>query len=563
MNLRSCLIAALLLLPGVPAAAAPAEDGDERLLREAGIASDGPALLRFFRDRVAGGDERDRIAALIKQLGDDSFDQREKASAQLVAIGAKAEAQLREAVKNPPEAEVKQRAELCLREIAKGGTARLPGAAARVLARRKPDGAVTALLAYLPSADGETGREAVADALAALALRDGKPDPALLAALEDKLALKRATAATALARAGAKEQLPALRKLLKDPDAVVRLRVALALAAVRDKEAVPTLVDLLADLPPNQGAEAEEVLRILAGDAAPEVTLGPSETARKAAREAWAAWWKKNADKVDLAKLADGPREFGYTLVVQINLPAAGAGRLSGRVAEFGRDGKVRWQIEGLAGPRDAQMLPNGNVFIFESSGRRLTERTTKGEIVWEKSITAAAGTAGIPLSAQRLANGNVFVAMRGGLLEIDRDGKEVWSYKPTAAGSIYAAHKSRTGEVALVTLNGTCTLLDAKGKETGTFRACRLSTTAGIDLLANGNVLVPDYAQNKVIEFDPKGKAVWEASVERPGSVVRLANGHTLVGSPLATRVVELDRDGKEVWKLSTEGRVYRASRR
>ena len=562
MNLRTCSIAALLLFPGVPAATAPAEDGDERLLREAGIASDGPALLQFFRDRVAGGDDRDRIAALIKQLGDDSFDQREKASAQLVAIGAKAEAQLREAVKNPPEAEVKQRAELCLREIAKGGTARLPGAAARVLARRKPEGAVTALLAYLPSADGETAREAVTDALSALALRDGKADPALIAALEDKLALKRATAAAALARAGAKEQMPALRKLLKDPDAVVRLRVALALVAVRDKEAVPTLVDLLADLPPNQGAEAEEVLRILAGDAAPEATLGPSETAQGRPRSL--------GRLVEEERRQGGPGETGRG-AARIRLHPGCADRSSccrRREAER-TGGGIRPRRQGpLANRRTgraarcaaAAQRQRVHLRVHRPAPHRTHHH---GGNRVGKDDPGGGGPAGLPLSAQRLANGNVFIAMRGGLVEIDRDGKEVWNYKPTAAGSIYAAHKSRTGEVALVTLNGTCTLLDAKGKETATFRACRPSASGGIDVLANGNVLVPDYTRNKVIEFDPKGKAVWEADAERPGSVVRLANGHTLVGSQLANRIVELDRDGKEVWKLSTEGRVYRASRR
>jgi len=82
------------------------------------------------------------------------------------------------------------------------------------------------------------------------------------------------------------------------------------------------------------------------------------------------------------------------------------------------------------------------------------------------------------------------------------------------------------------------------------------------MDLLPNGNVLVPNYAQSKVVEFDAKGKVVWEANVERPGSAVRLPNGHTLVSCPIAKRVVELDRDGKEVWKCETEGRPYKAYR-
>src|SRR5581483_8211090 len=106
-------------------------------------------------------------AALIAQLGDDAFDKREMASSQLVAIGSKAEAQLREALKSGPEAEVKQRAEWCLQQIAKGGSGKVAAAAARLLARRKPDGAAEVLLAYLPSAEGEAAAEEVRGALAA------------------------------------------------------------------------------------------------------------------------------------------------------------------------------------------------------------------------------------------------------------------------------------------------------------------------------------------------------------------------------------------------------------
>jgi HEAT repeat protein len=558
---RTChlSLASLGLLASICALAADS-DPDERALREAGIGTDGPALVQFFRSRLVSTADRDKIVGLITQLGDDAFDKREMASSQLVAIGSKAEAQLREALKNGPEAEVKQRAEWCLQQIAKGGSGKVAAAAARLVARRKPDGAAEVLLAYLPNAEGEAAAEEVRNALVAVALRDGKADPALVAALEDKTALKRVAAAVALARAGAKEQLPAVRKLLRDPEAAVRLRVALALAGARDKEAVPALIDLLAELPARQGEEAEDVLRALAGEQAPDAALGESEISRRAARDAWAAWWKKNADKVDLAKLAEAPRERGYTLVVMLDQPAkpakAAAAR-AGRVVEYDREGKVRWQIEGLQAPRDAQVLPNGNVLVFEYTARRLTERTTKGEVVWDKT---APGNE-IVLGAQRLANGNTFLATRTGLVEIDREGKEVASH-PVADG-LYTARKLRTGEVAYVTMPGKCVRLDAAGKEVASFEVGRVSPTGSMELLPNGHVLLANYTGSKVTEFDEKGKEVWSAEVARPTSVTRLANGHVLVCSLTGQCVIELDRDGKEVWKQPVDGRPYRASRR
>jgi HEAT repeat protein len=544
----------LALLVSVSFLTAADPDGDERVLRDAGVGTDGAALLQFFRDRAVVGADREKIAALIKQLGDETFDVREKASAQLVVFGAKAAPQLREAAKNPPEAEVKQRAEWCLQQITKGGSAIVPAAAARLLARHKPEGAAGVLLAYLPNVDGEAAAEEVSNALAAVALRNGKADPVLVTALSDKLAANRAAAAVALVKAGEKEERPTVRKLLRDTDAGVRLRVALALVVARDKDAVPVLIDLLADLPRDRGSEAEEVLLALAGEAAPDAVLRESEASRRAARDAWAAWWKKNADKADLAKLVETPRELGYTLILHLDAPNGGR---PSRVVEYDRDGKVRWQIEGLESPRDAQVLPNGNVFICEVTTRRLTERTTKGEIVWEKTVP---GTAGV-LGAQRLANGNTFVTTRTGLVEIDHDGKEVASHP--IATAIYAARKLRTGEMVYVTVPGKCVRLDAAGKEVANFEVGRISAVGNIDVLPNGNVLVAVFSQNKVAEFDAKGKEVWSAPLDRPSSVARLRNGHVLVCRGAGLCVIELDRDGKEMWKQSLQGRPYRATRR
>jgi hypothetical protein len=557
---------ALLTLLSAVGTAAAAGDADERVLRDAGVGTEGPALLQFFKSRTAAGTDRDGIAALVKRLGDDDFDVREKASADLAAVGATAEPQLREAAEKSSDAEVRRRAEDCLRKLSKGTDPSLIAAAARLLGARKPAGAAEVLLAYLPAAPGEAASEAVGAALGAVAVTDGKADPAVVKALDDKSPVKRAAAAVALCRGGAKGELPAVRKLLKDAEASVRLKVAVALAVARDKEAVPVLIELLADVPPEQGYDAEDVLRTLAGDSGPDVDLGKDAAERKKARDAWAAWWKKSGDKADLAKLADGVGS-GRTLLIVRDSTAAKS--IQGRVVEVGRDGKVRWQIEGLQNPVDAQPLPGGRVLICEATGRRLTERTTKGEVVWEKTLPGRT-TAGLPVGAQRLANGNTFVVTRTGVLEIDRDGKEVWNYRPSE-GTVYTARKGRNGEVAIITITGTCVWLDADHKEAGTFTVprvpagggIRVPAGGGIDVLPSGNVLVPDYIQGKVVEYDAKGKSVWEARVERPASAVRLSNGHTLVCCPIARRVVELDKDGKEVWKCDLEGRPYKAYRR
>jgi hypothetical protein len=83
------------------------------------------------------------------------------------------------------------------------------------------------------------------------------------------------------------------------------------------------------------------------------------------------------------------------------------------------------------------------------------------------------------------------------------------------------------------------------------------------VDVLPNGRVLVPQYRDNKVVEYAADGTVVWSAAVPWPISAVRLANGNTLVVSLLQGRLVELSPAGREVWTQQVEGRPWRARRR
>src|SRR4051794_5331658 len=59
----------------------------ERILKDANLAADGPALLAFFRMRTLSEVDQDRLGATVRRLGDDSFTVREKASGDLAAAG--------------------------------------------------------------------------------------------------------------------------------------------------------------------------------------------------------------------------------------------------------------------------------------------------------------------------------------------------------------------------------------------------------------------------------------------------------------------------------------------
>ena len=470
-----------------------------------------------------------------------------------MAYGPLAVPLLREAVQGP-DLELVRRAEDCLRQLAKQTGHGLPTAAPRLVALHNPPGAVRALLDYLPFADNETMSAEIQTALIALAMKDGKPDAILLEALSDKHPLRRSAAAEALARAGGPRERKLVSKLLKDTDLTVRTHAALALARAQEKAAVPVLIDLLADLPTESAWPVVDFLYLAAGDKAPKLERGKEPVEHKKYRDAWAAWWKENGDSLDLARLEGAPPLLGYTLVVDI-----GNGNPAGRVIELGRDGKPRWMIDKLNSPVDAYVLRENRVLITEGGGQAITERDFSGKIIWQKQ-----GLGSYAINAQRLPNGNTFIATQNELLEVDREGKTVFSQ--TMPNGVLAAAKAHNGNILYLTNQNPvlCVRLDANGKELGSFPAHRTNGyTSGIALIPNGHILIAQPDRNMVTEYDAGGKKVWEASAPGVTTATRLPNGHTLVAGHDTANVVELDRTGKTVWEYKDDARPFRARRR
>lgn len=523
---------------------------DEELLSNHKLPTDGPTLLTFFRERTLHLGDVKRIEQLIEQLGDESFDKREEASGKLIQLGERAKPFLVKALKEP-DVEVVRRARECLNAIERGVSWQTIVAAVHVLGKHNPEGTTRTLLDYLPSADHEQVISAIHQVLGKVAVKDGKADPVIVASLKDENKLKRAAAAVALAKSRAKEQLPEVRKLLEDREPLVRLQVALALCEVPRREAIPALIGLLdaPGLSPDELGKAEDLLYRLANENAPEVLPGSDAASRRRYREAWEKWWEKNKD-FDIARLEEITRTFGHTLVVLLD---------ENIVQELDENNKVRWQLKDVEFPLDVQLLSGDRVLLAENQGNRVTERNLKGEVLWEKKILG-------PLVAQRLPNGNTFIANREGVVEVNRDGEEVYSYTRPAGELIMRAAKLPNGDIALVTQLGVSRYvrLDASRKERKSF-GVNVQTFGGkLDVLPNGNVLIPELGTNRVVEYDAQGKMVGQVDVESPVIATRLRNGNTLVTSiNPQVGAVELDRSGKVVWQYRATSRVTRAYRR
>ena len=109
-------------------------------------------------------------------------------------------------------------------------------------------------------------------------------------------------------------------------------------------------------------------------------------------------------------------------------------------------------------------------------------------------------------MAVERLKNGNTFIATNNGLMEVTKDGKEVFNYNRNQ-WDIITGSRSPDGQYAVLTNNGQIIRVDSKGKELKTFPVNVHTSGGRIEVLLNGRVLVPEMRENKVVEYDAEGK--------------------------------------------------------
>lgn len=497
-------------------------------------------LLEEIRKRTVTETLRQKCEGLIKQLGDADFAVREKAQAEVKAMGSLIVPLLRNATRHA-DLEIRNRARDCLSVMERDKNLPLSLVIPRLIALRKPAGAAETLLAYVPYADEETVLPEVQWALNAVAFKDGQPEPAVVRALSDSQGARRAAAAEALCLGGDRTHLPAIRKMLTDPEPVVRLKVALALAGIGQRDAVPTLIELLGQLNSTEAEAAEEYLQRLAGDHAPtNLPSGDDNTARKKRQQAWAAWWKANGERIPLVGRyppAGTERYLGHVLLVFAN---------NGEIVELDRDRKERWKLTGLSNPRDVEVLGNDRILVAEQGAQRVTERNRKGDIIWEKTTPGA-----YPIGVQRLRNGHTFIVCNNKLLEVDRAGHEIYSI--SRPHDVIAACRLRDGQIILVSSQRQCIRMDATGKQLKSFPLQWAWQGAGMDILPNGHIIIPGFWMNKVIEYDADGKVVLDLHANQPYAATRLKNGNLLMApQQWPSELIEMDSTGKQVSKLN-----------
>ncbi|MFO0826434.1 MAG: hypothetical protein U0792_25495, partial [Gemmataceae bacterium] len=213
---------------GVAPAAEPATAAmsDEEALKKADLnPTNGKQLLDYLKQRTLSDTDQGKIQAIIARFGADDFEERLKATEEIERFGPAAVGPLKKAERDS-DYEVAYRARLALKRVETVPHSAVAAAAVRAVVKLKPEGAAAVLIGFLPLADTDALADAIRGALISLAVKDGKADPAIVAALDDKSPLRRAVAYAALTEGGVqterirvKDAYPKLREaVLKETD---------------------------------------------------------------------------------------------------------------------------------------------------------------------------------------------------------------------------------------------------------------------------------------------------------------------------------------------------------
>jgi HEAT repeat protein len=541
-------LGALLSLLGVCHFGTAAEKADEKLLREAGIAADGGGLLDFLRSVSPADADPEQAEQLVRQLGSENFKLREEATRKLVAMGCRALPALRQSLKGS-DAEIARRATACIEQIDRPGCWGLPLAAVRLLVKQRPPGAVEVLLRYLPYAPDEEVEEEVWYAVDGLAGPDDRLDPALVKALTDASAPRRAAAACIVARRGGAEGRREAARLLADASPLVRLRAAQGLLATGDKSALSVLVALLGEAPAPLAWQAEELLRWVARQETPDVVVGAASCEeRDRCRRAWDNWLRERGIKLELAS---GTQTRPCPRLLLVGSERIGEGK-GARVGLYGSDGKLRWQREGLRDVCAVHLLSQERVLVAER--HRIMECTLSGRVVWENTPVDA------PLLAcQLLPTGRLFVATVSRLGELvpvgegrftshlQLEGSDLETASALPSGHILCTYRAKN----IIGENDPLPRLSPHGIR-GTYGT--RSEQHGVEALPEDRFLVAAPSLG-VCEVTRNGKRLWEWQIPGALQSTRLRNDHILVRR--TDTIDEFDRTGVLLWTMRPGGDV------
>jgi len=267
------------------------------------------------------------------------------------------------------------------------------------------------------------------------------------------------------------------------------------------------------------------------------------------------------------------------------------------RVIEVTPANEIVWQYGSTCGYGpgqigfiwDADRLLNGNTLITDTTYHRVIEVSPEGELVWQYGTGGVSGTGDnllcYPWDAERLPDGTTIITEKDNcriirVASLGPAGSIIWQYglthvrgtEPGMLADPGAAHMLESGNL-LITDSGNYRVIEVtQAKEiVWQFGTTGVGGTGDGQLglpawdaqrLDDGNTLITDCENSRVIEVTPDGDIVWQYGTSRysgelyyPRDAERLLNGNTLIADTDHWRVIEVDTDKNIVWE---QGGMY-----
>lgn len=194
--------------------------------------------------------------------------------------------------------------------------------------------------------------------------------------------------------------------------------------------------------------------------------------------------------------------------------------------------------------PGDGADGVGGHVLIADQFNNRVIEIDRQRNIVWhfgDGASTPGPTSVVAPNDAERLPNGDTLIAGTGA---------------PAQAGAAYGVTEPACASMGCQ--DNRVILVGSNGTIKWQYGPAELNTPVAARMLANGNVLITDQGNARVVEVSQAKAVVWQypadldggSLLSSPNSAERLANGHTVIADEGNNRVIEVDTSGKIVWQ-------------
>jgi len=253
-------------------------------------------------------------------------------------------------------------------------------------------------------------------------------------------------------------------------------------------------------------------------------------------------------------------KSLGAKVVFVSTLPAEGDAKERTEEREFDRAAVKHIYLHREAGPSEFPpglftkvTLKNGDRWVAVLQG--VTRERIRlfshsfGSVDIDKSKVHSLSF----IQQAQLTAGNILITDQGGIHEFDAQRQEIWTYTYAAQGAAIA-RKLRNGNV-LVADPTTNTVLEIRpsGRTGGeiVWRIEEIQNPWDVSRLENGNTLVTERYNSRVVEYDAKTReVVWQVVATYPMAAQRLENGNTLITTNNA--VFEVNREGREQWRAN-----------